>query len=158
MIGKADRPSGANLHLARRRDQPSGTISASPDAKSSPRVISPPRPTLSLASGKFSASPELGLGHLHRRDSHGQPLHRLWHTSRDGSSNTSGRLPPRTSRALTSTNAVRNHDVTPRKDDDAPRKQAFYPYRSAVTTTTIWASPALGARAYGQPLVLGLDS
>jgi hypothetical protein len=91
-------------------------------------VISPPRLTLSSASDEFSASLELGLGHLLHRESRGRPLRRLWHTSRDGSSNTSERLPPRSSRALTSINVAGNHDVIPRKDADAPHKQAFSPY------------------------------
>jgi hypothetical protein len=60
---------------------------------------------------------------------------------RDGSSNASGRLAPRPSRALTSINAASNHDVTQHSDADAPRKQAF------THTTTL-----LQQLRYGQPL------
>jgi hypothetical protein len=74
------------------------------------------------------------------------------------SSNTSGRLPPRLSKALTSIKAARNLDIIPRKDADAPRKQAFSPYPDAVTTTTVWVASPPGARAYGQPLGLCLGS
>jgi hypothetical protein len=76
----------------------------------------------------------------------GRPLHQLWHTSRDGSSNASGRLPPRPRRALTSINVARNHDVTTSKDDDAPHKQAF--------THT---EALLQQLRYGHPLPWGLE-
>ena len=70
---------------------------------------------------------------------------KLWHTSRDGSSNTSGRLPPRPSGAPTSISATGNLDVIPRKDADAPRKQAFS------------LTPALLQQLHnGQPLPWGL--
>jgi hypothetical protein len=123
--GKADWPSGANLRLARRRFWPSCNFSASPDAESDLREISPPHPMLSSTSGEFCASPELGLGHLIHRESRGWPLHQLWHTSRDGSFNTSGRLSPRPSMALTSINAIGNHNIITRKDDDAPISRRF---------------------------------
>jgi hypothetical protein len=102
-----------------------------------------PCPTLSSASGAISVSPDagFGLGYLLHLESCGRPLHRLWHMSRDGSSNASKRLPLRPSRALISINAVRNHDVTPHRDADAPRKQAF-------THTMV----LLQQLRYGQPL------
>jgi hypothetical protein len=70
-------------HLIRlvKRTGPRTQISASPDADSGLRAILSPCPTLSLASGKFSVSPELGLVHLIHHESHGRPLHQLWHTS-----------------------------------------------------------------------------
>jgi hypothetical protein len=95
--------------------------------------------------GDLSASPKLGLGYLLHHESHDWRLRRLWHTSRDGSTNASGRLPPRPSRALTSINAARNHDFTPHRDAEAPRKQAF------THTTTL-----LQQQRYGQPLTWGL--
>jgi predicted transglutaminase-like cysteine proteinase len=64
---------------------------------------------------------------------------------RDGSSNASGRLAPRPSRALTSINAASNHDVTQHSDADAPCKQAF--------THTM---ALLQQLRYGQPLPRGL--
>jgi hypothetical protein len=60
---------------------------------------------------------------------------KLWRTSRDGSSNTSGRLPPRSSRAPTSISAAENLDIILRMDANAPRKQAFSAYLGVVTTT-----------------------
>jgi hypothetical protein len=48
---------------------------------------------------------------------------RLWRTSGDGSSSTSGRLPPRPSGALTLIRAAGNLNVIPCKDTDASRKQ-----------------------------------
>jgi hypothetical protein len=102
-------------------------------------VISPPR--LSSASATYSTVNPAG-GHstdCGTRQGMAQP-------------NASGRLPPRPSRALTSINAAGNHDVTSSKDDEAPCKQAFYPYHGVVTTTTEWAIPSPRARAYGQLL------
>jgi hypothetical protein len=76
-------------------------------------------------------------------ESRGRPLRRLWHTSRDGSTDASGRLPPRPSRALASINAARNHDVTPYRDvDDLVSR--LYPYPGDVTTTTVWTTPLWG--------------
>jgi hypothetical protein len=138
-------------HLIRQAKQigPRPQTSASPDAEPNPRAqspsrlrlglraISPPHPTLRSASDGFSASPELGLDHLLHHESRGRPLRRLWHTSRDGSSNSSGRVPPRPSRALTLINATENLNVIPRKDVDGPRNQAFSPCPGAVTTTTV---------------------
>jgi hypothetical protein len=74
-----------------------------------------PRP--SSASATYSAA-NLVDGHSAK----------LCHTSRDGSSNTSGRLSPRPSGAPTSISVAGNLDVIPRKDADTPCKQAFSPY------------------------------
>jgi hypothetical protein len=65
---------------------------------------------------------------------------------RQSSTIASGILPARPRRALTLISASKDPNVTQHRDADASRKQAFYPYRSAVTTTMVWASPPVGVR------------
>jgi hypothetical protein len=135
------------LCLARSSDQPSGTtslprpkkrlafgrnFSSLPDDVFGPRVNSLPRPSLALATNS-AANPT---------DGHSA---QLWHMSGDGSSSTSGRLPPHSSGAPTSISAAGNLDVIPCKDADAPRKQPLA------------HTPAmLHQLRHGQPLPRGL--
>jgi hypothetical protein len=97
-------------------------------------------------SGDFSASPELGLGHL------------LHHESRDGHSadcgtrqgttqpNVSRRLPPRPSGTLTSINAIGNHSVTPsRKPADTNQS-----YSAPIYNSRGWARGGHGEGGWGR--------
>jgi hypothetical protein len=135
---------GRNLRLTRRQVQPSGDFSTLPDAEVGLGWIL----RLARARPRPSTPPQIPGGHFTGCGTR-QGV---------GSSNTSGRLPPRASKALASINAARNHDIIPRKDADAPHKQAFSPYPGAVTTTTVWAASPLGARAYRQHLGFCLGS
>jgi hypothetical protein len=128
---------GAKLRLVRCQVRPSGEFSASPDDEFGPWMNS--LPCQSSASATYYAANPVD-GHYAK----------LWHTSRDGSSNTLGGLLPHPSGALTSISAIGNLDVIPRKDVDERRKRAFSPYPGIVTTTTVWAASPPGARAYGQ--------
>jgi hypothetical protein len=95
-------------------------------------VNSPPRPSLASATCSSTIPAD---GHSAK----------LWHTSRDGSSNTSRRLLPRSSRVLTSISAAGNLGVVPRKDADAPRKKPLAHTRALLQQ--LWN---------GQPLHRGL--
>jgi hypothetical protein len=71
--------------------------------------------------------------------------------------NASGRLLTHRSRALTSINTTRNHDVTSHRDANAPRKQAFTHNTTLLQQLRYGRSP-LRAQAYDQSLSLCLGS
>jgi hypothetical protein len=139
-IGEADRPSGANLRLARRRARP--------------RVQSPSHPTLSSAWGNFSALPELSFGYQPHHESRRRPLCQLWHTSRMAHPSpredfclTRAGLQPRYSQQ-------RNHNVTRHRDVDAPCKQDFT-HTEELLQQLWYGLPLPRAWVYGQFLDLG---
>jgi hypothetical protein len=113
-----------SLCVARSRIQLAGTTS-------------PPRLTPVLASGDFSTSPDVKFGPWENSSPHSSSASatyyaanpadchsaRLWRTSRDGSTNASGRLPPRPSRSSDLDKRSRESRCHSCQDADAPRKQ-----------------------------------
>ena len=60
--------------------------------------------------------------------------------------------------ALISMSAAGNLDVITRQDNDTPRNPPLAHTPVLFTTTTVWAASPSGARAYRQPLDLGIRS
>jgi hypothetical protein len=142
-----------NYACARRQIAPDGTRNTT-GCRPRPWAQVPPRLTQNSTSGVGSASPEPGLGYLRPRESHGRPLHRLWHIPSN--------LKTRLGRNLGRTSASPEHgsssisvtedipNVIRNSRTDASHKKLF-PMTGTVSTTTVWATPRQGLGYVTEP-------
>jgi hypothetical protein len=125
------------------------------------RARVPSRPTLNSTSSASSDSPNLGLGYLLPRESHGRPLRQLWQAS----SSLKTRLGHNLGRTSASPELGSSLDICDRELPNVIKiveltcpVRAFFPWRALCQPLRYGQPHARGARIRDRALGLGLGS